>query len=154
MNRMGRRAALLFLAGAAALAGCGGASGAGPVDATAADNRAADQRLQGSWKILDFRPETPLDPVMASMLAFYQPTMVVQVGGGRIRALTTAPGVHFDRRYEVRDALGDRFQLVVWDDAGIAQTSYCAFQPEGTLRCRTTTPWRGDALLARVVPPG
>lgn len=150
---MDRRRALNALAAAALalapLAGCGGASGAGPVDATAADNRAADQRLQGRWRIVDFRPETPLDPVMASMLAFYQPTMVIEVDGGRIRALTTAPGVHFDRRYEVREAVGQRFELVVWDDAGIAQSSLCEFQADGTLRARTTAPWRGDALLAR-----
>ena len=64
-------------------------------------------------------------------------------------AITTAPGVHFDRRYEVREAVGTRFELVVWDDAGIPQSSRCEFQADGTLRARTTSPWRGDALLAR-----
>lgn len=150
MNRIRRRAAILVMGSAAALVGCAGDGGPGPVDATAADNRAADQRLQGRWRLVDFRPETPLDPVMASMLAFYQPTMIIEVAGGRIRALSSAPGLHFDRRYEVREALGERFDLVVWDDAGVAQTSTCEFQPDGTLRARTMAPWRGDALLARV----
>lgn len=142
----------LFALGATAalcVAACGGDPGPGPVDATAADNRAADQRLQGKWRLLQFTPQTPLDPVMSSMLAFYQPTMVIEVQGGRIRAVSTAPGLHFDRRYEVREALGDRFQLVVWDDAGIAQTNQCEMLPDGTLRARTASPWAGEALLAR-----
>jgi hypothetical protein len=129
--------------------GCGGSSGSGPRDATAADNRAADQRLQGRWRIAAFQPVTPLDPVMASMLSFYQPTMIVEVAEGRIRALTSDGGVHFDRRYEVREALGSRFQIVVYDDSNVAQTSYCELQPDGSLRVKTSSPWRGDAHLVR-----
>ncbi len=143
-------AALLVLAALGlASAGCGGDPGPGPVDATAADNRAADQRLQGRWRLLQFAPETPLDPGMSSMLAFYQPTMVVEVQNGRIRALSSAPGLHFDRRYEVRSAVRDHFELVVWDDEGIAQVSHCDFLPDGTLHARTASPWAGNAVLAR-----
>lgn len=142
------RRALLALCAALA-GGCGGSARGGPTDATAADNRAADQRLQGRWKIAQFRPETPLDPVMASMLGFYQPTMVIEVNEGRIRAITSDGGVHFDRRYEVREALGTRFQIVVYDEANVAQTSYCELQQDGSLRVRTSTPWRGDAQLIR-----
>ena len=76
-------------------------SAQGPTDASAADNRRADERLQGHWRIQDFRPETPLDPTMATMLGFYQPTLILEVQQGRIRALTSANDVHFDRRYEV-----------------------------------------------------
>ncbi len=142
------RRALLALCAALA-GGCGGSARGGPADATAADNRAADQRLQGRWRIAQFRPETPLDPVMASMLGFYQPTMVIEVSGGRIRAITSDGGVHFDRRYEVREAVGARFQIVVYDDANVAQTSSCELQHDGSLRVRTSTPWRGDAQLVR-----
>jgi len=138
--------------GLAVVAGSGcksSGSGQGPTDASAADNRRADERLQGPWRITDFRPETPLDPTMATMLGFYQPTLILEIQQGRIRAITSANDVHFDRRYEVREALGQRFQLVVYDDAGVAQTNYCELQPDGSLRVKTQTPWRGDARLAR-----
>jgi hypothetical protein len=132
---------------AVSVTSCKGGSGQGPTDASSADNRAADQRLQGNWRIVDFKPESALDPSMASMLAFYQNNLVVQIQGGRMRALSS--GINFDRRYEVKKALGTRFQLVVYDDAGVAQTNYCEFLPDGTMRAKTQTPWRGDALFAR-----
>lgn len=146
--------ARITLGGALGLAvvsssGCKSGSGQGPTDASAADNRRADERLQGQWRIGDFRPETPLDPTMATMLGFYQPTLILEVRQGRIRALTSDSDVHFDRRYEVREALGQRFQLVIYDDAGVAQTNYCELQADGSLRAKTQTPWRGDALLTR-----
>lgn len=127
-------------------AGCK-SGGQGPTDASSADNRRAEERLQGHWRIVDFKPETALDPSMSSMLAFYQSNLVLEIRGGRMRALTS--GLHFDRRYEVREALGQHFQLVVYDDAGVAQTNYCELLPDGSLRAKTQTPWRGDALFAR-----
>jgi hypothetical protein len=145
-----RRLAALGAVSALLLVGaCGGDPGPGPMDATAADNRAADQRLQGRWRLVQFTPTTPLDPAMSSMLAFYQQSMVLEVQGGRIRAVSSTPGLHFDRRYEVREALGNRFKLVVYDDAGIAQTNHCEMMADGTLRARMTSPWAGDAVLSR-----
>jgi hypothetical protein len=88
---------------------------------------------------------------MAGMLGYYQSSLVIEIQGGRIRALTTGQALHFDRRYEVREALGIRFQLVVYDDAGVAQTNYCELEPDGTMRVKTQTPWRGDAVLARTL---
>lgn len=134
---------------ASAATGCKGSSGNGPTDASAADNRAADQRLQGNWRIVDFRPENALDASMAAMLASYQNNMIVQMQNGRMRAITSGQSINFDRRYEIKEALGQRFHLVVYDDAGVAQTNYCEFQPDGSLRVKTQTPWRGDALLGR-----
>jgi len=148
-RRIVAAAALTAVLAGAVLAGCGDATGPGPTDASVADVRAADERLQGQWRLVDFRPETPLDPVMAGMLSFYQPKIIIEVERGRIRALSSAPGLHFDRRYEVRDAVQQRFELVVWDDEGIAQSVLCELQPDGTLRAKTTYPWRGDAVLAR-----
>ena len=135
--------------GAVSSVGCGGSGGRGPTDASAADNRAADQRLQGSWRIVDFKPENALDASMAAMLASYQSNLLMQIQDGRMRAITSGQSINFDRRYEIKEALGVRFHLVVYDDAGVAQTNYCEFQPDGTLRVKTQTPWRGDALLAR-----
>jgi hypothetical protein len=132
---------------APALGGCGG-SGSGIQDASAADNRAADERLQGRWRVIDFRPATPLDPSMATMLGQVQPTLQLEVRQGRMRALGTNT-VHFDRRYVIQDALGNRFTLVVYDDLGVGQPTFCTFQLDGSLVARTTSPWHGTAILAR-----
>ncbi len=147
------RISLAFALVLAAVAGggCKGSSGPGPADASASDNREADKRLQGNWRIVDFRPENALDPSMAGMLASYQNNLIVQVQGGRIRAVTSGQNqsLNFDRRYEIKEAIGVRFHLVVYDDAGVAQTNYCEYQPDGSLRAKMQTPWRGDAILAR-----
>lgn len=149
LSTLSRLAVIAALASSAATVGCSGSSGRGPTDASAADNRAAEQRIQGNWRIVEFRPENALDPSMAGMLASYQNNMILQIQNGRLRAVTNGPGLNFDRRYEVKEAIGVRFHLVVYDDAGVAQTQYCELLADGNMRVKTQTPWRGDALLAR-----
>jgi hypothetical protein len=151
-RRRSTRTLALFVvaAGLAAcsLAACGPAtSGPRSADEVAQNNRDIDARLQGAWRIGSFQPDEPLGPTLDAMLAYHRQIMVVSFGNGRIRA--DSPGITFDRRYQVQNADGERFQLVAWDDTGTPQLSYCMFDPDGTLRVWMTSPWKGVGTLVR-----
>jgi hypothetical protein len=134
-------------AAALALVSCGARSGEASADPSGSENRAIDARLQGAWRIGGFTPDEPLGPVLDRMLTYHEQVMVVHFENGRIRA--DSPGVYFDRRYEIRAANGDRFQLVAYDDTGTPQLSYCDFEPDGSLRVWMTSPWKGVGTLLR-----
>lgn len=142
-----RRAAVV----AAVAIGCAtGCSGSGPrtADEVAAENRNVDGRLQGAWRIGEFKPDEPLGPVLEEMLVYHQGQMIIHFEGGRMWA--DSPGISFDRRYQVQNAMGDRFQIVAYDDTGTPQLSYCDFEPDGSLRVWMTSPWKGVGTLLRV----
>lgn len=129
-------------------AGCGpSATGLKSPEEIAAQNRDVDARLQGAWRIGGFKPDEPLGPTLDAMLAYHESVMVVYFANGRIHA--DSPGITFDRRYEVRNADGDLFQLVAWDDTGTPQLSYCSFDPDGSVRVWMTSPWKGVGTLVR-----
>jgi hypothetical protein len=139
---------LLGLAfGASTVFGCGATQGTATGDIGNAENRAIDARLQGPWKIGNFTPEEPFGPVLQGMYNYHQQVMVIYFENGRIRA--DSPGIFFDRRYEVTNAQGERFQLIAYDETGTPQMSYCDFQPDGSVRVSMTSPWRGVGTLVR-----
>ena len=128
--------------------GCGGAlSGSASSDPVTAENMAVDSRLQGAWKIGDFTPDPPLGPALDQMLAFHKQVMVIYFQNSRIRA--DSPGITFDRRYEVKNAQGDRFQIIAYDETGTPQLSFCNFMPDGSVRVAMTSPWHGVGSLIR-----
>lgn len=148
-----RRAAVVAavaLGLALASASSAGCSGSGPrtPDEIAAENRNVDARLQGAWRIGDFKPDEPLGPVLEEMFLYHQGQMIIHFEGGRMWA--DSPGISFDRRYEVQNAMGDRFQIVAYDDTGTPQLSYCDFEPDGSLRVWMTSPWKGVGTLLRI----
>ena len=152
----GRRSGLpleLVLAGAVCLAvalpGCSSApTGATTAEMTAASIRAVDERLRGSWRLVSFVPETPLGPALQAMLEYQYQAMVIRFEGGRIKA--ESPGIHFDRRYEVREVKGDRFTLISYEDGGIPYASVCEFGPNETLIVYSQdAPWKGVGTLRR-----
>lgn len=126
--------------------GC--SSGPRSADDIATENRNIDARLQGPWRIGNFKPDEPLGPVLEEMLAYHQEQMIIHFDGGRMWA--DSPGISFDRRYEVQNAMGERFQIVAYDDTGTPQLSYCNFESDGSLRVWMTNPWKGVGVLLRV----
>ncbi|MFO0618624.1 MAG: hypothetical protein U0414_38890 [Polyangiaceae bacterium] len=141
--------ALLLVGLAVGSVGLGGCSGGGPrtADEIELENRNVDARLQGSWRIGEFKPDQPLGPVLDDMLAYHQQQMIIHFGSGRMWA--DSPGISFDRRYQVQNAMGDRFQIVAYDDTNTPQLSYCDFEPDGSLRVWMTSPWKGVGTLVR-----
>ncbi|WP_437720155.1 hypothetical protein [Sorangium sp. So ce861] len=145
-----RASRLLLVACAAALAaqsaGCGSSASQAP-DAAAAI-ASIDARLRGSFRLVRFEPEVPLEPMLASMLEFQYAHLIVRFDGKRI--LADSPGLHVDRAYEIRDPAWDRFKLISYDEAGIAYEALCEFSEQGELIVYAQTPpWKGVATLRR-----
>ncbi|WP_437774293.1 hypothetical protein [Sorangium sp. So ce1097] len=141
---------LLLVACAAALAaqaaGCGSSASQGP-DA-AASLASIDARLRGTFRLVRFDPEVPLEPMLASMLEFQYAHLVVRFDGERI--LADSPGLHVDRAYEIRDPAWNRFKIISYDEAGIAYEALCEFSGQGELIVYAQTPpWKGVAMLRR-----
>jgi hypothetical protein len=144
-----RALAVLLLALAATA--CGGPQeGTGP-DFEAMAIKQASDRLRGAWRLVDFKPETPLEPMLQALLQMQYEVLTVHFDGTRVRA--ESPGIHFNRPYEVRAANGDRFKLISYDESGVPYESQCEFGQNETLVIYSqTTPWRGMGTMRRATP--
>lgn len=109
-------------------------------------------RLRGQWKLERFDPVEPLGPVLQALVEFQYANMVIRMEANRMTA--TSPGVNVDRAYEIREAYGDRFKVVIFDEQGVPYESSCTFVGDGaTVQAQTTSdPWRGAAVLRKVGP--
>lgn len=149
MSLASRATALLALCIAALAAGCGG--GARPPESAAAAVASIDARLRGSFRLVRFTPEVPLEPALAAMLDAQYARLVIRFDGRRIVA--DSPGVHVDRAYEIRDPQGDRFKIIAYDEAGVPYESVCELSGADELTVHATTPpWKGVATLRRAAP--
>jgi hypothetical protein len=108
----------------------------------------ANQRLQGTWLLVDFQPEVPLEPMLAQLLSMQIGKLTAQLDGGRLVA--TGLGVQATRTYRIDDASMDRFKLTLFDDTGVAYESWGDFQGDLVRFESLTTPWRGRGSMKRV----
>lgn len=144
---MARLSIGIVLGLALALGGCK------PREASAADQAAqqrqeVNQRLMGSWVLESFRPEAPLEPMLAGLLAAQFGNMVVQFDGQTM--LASGVGVSTTRRYEITEAQFNRFKLVSYDDKGVSYETWGQFRNTGELWFDSRTPpWRGTGSLRR-----
>ncbi len=146
-----RRSAFVIAAALTVLgAGCKGTPPVDPVAAKVRDVAATDLRLRGSWMLQTFTPDTPLEPMLAAMLAFQFGQMVVRFDGQR--AFADSPGVHVQRGYRITEVEGDQFKLAAFDDQGVSYQVNALFVGDADLRFRSTTmPWKGEGHLRRTV---
>jgi hypothetical protein len=141
------RGSAAALALAAALSGGCGHGDARPPDGSAAI-ASIDARLRGTFRLVRFVPEVSLEPMLAAMLEAQYATLVIRFDGKRITA--DSPTVHVIRAYEIREAQGDRFKLVAYDEAGVPYESVCELSETGDLLVYAQTPpWKGVATLRR-----
>lgn len=142
-------AALLALSSLSAAPGCGSDKPARGPDQIQRELESVRTRLRGRWRAENFTPEQALDPVMQAMLQGLYGSMVITFDGQRVVA--DAPGIHFDRRYEVNDVVGDQFKLVAYEEGGLAYESFGEFRPGGELVLRVVTPpWKGTGTMRRI----
>ena len=142
--------AIVVVAGVAAAAGgCGAAQPAGTqADATAQAMASADARLRGNWRLADYRPEVPLEPMLAGLLALQMQTMNIHFEAGHVQA--TSPTLQVDLPYRIVEAGGPLFKMIATKD-GAGYASSCQFSDDGTkINFRAETePWRGTGTLIR-----
>ena len=128
--------------------GCKNGFATDPAEARARAISAVDVRLRGSWVLQTFVPETTLEPMLAAMLQFQFGQMVIRLDGQR--AYADSPGLHVTRGYRITDVQGDQFELVTFDDQGVAYNATCVFVGDNDLRFHSTTaPWKGTGALRR-----
>src|SRR6185295_9435183 len=64
---------------------CAGSRGTSAED-PATRIAAANQRLQGTWLLVDFQPQVPLEPMLAQLLSMQMGRLTVQLDSGRLVA--------------------------------------------------------------------
>ncbi|HVU02447.1 MAG TPA: hypothetical protein VHE30_11875 [Polyangiaceae bacterium] len=132
---------------ALSVAGCGGSSAQGP-DAAEADRVRASDRLKGRWMLVDFRPDQPLEPMLAALLGAQLGHLAVSFDGQWL--LAEGIGVRAQRSYVVQDAAGDGLHLVVRDDVGATYDVVGTFRGNDLEFSARTSPWQGAGRLTRM----
>jgi hypothetical protein len=133
--------------GTASWTGCAGNRGSSAED-PATRIAAANQRLQGTWLLVDFQPEVPLEPMLAQLLSMQMGRLTAQIDSGRLVA--NGIGVQATRTYRIDDASMDRFKMTLFDVSGVSYESWGNFQGDQVRFESLTSPWRGRGSLKRV----
>ena len=137
-------AALVF--GSVTTVACGG--GQGSASDPSRQIAAANQRLLGTWVLVDFQPEVPLEPMLGQLLSMQIGHLTAQLDGGRVVA--TGMGVQATRTYRIDEASGDRFKVTLFDETGVSYQAWGDFQGDVLRFEALTPPWQGHGSLKRV----
>jgi hypothetical protein len=127
------------------LTACGGSQGSASDPARAI--AAANQRLVGTWVLVDFQPDLPLEPMLAQLLSMQMGRLTADLDGGRLVA--TGLGVQTTRTYRIDEASMDRFKMTLFDETGVAYEAWGDFQGDLVRFESLTIPWRGHGTLKR-----
>jgi hypothetical protein len=148
---MERRRCRLCLVGVAlvlAAAACGSsqASGSGADSAQQAAVDAA-QRLEGSWVLVEFQPESALEPMLAALLTAQLRELRVTFHAGNMRV--DGVGVNAERGFRVTQAAADGFSMTITDPTNVEYRVTGAFQGTSVAFTSLSDPWRGRGRLQR-----
>jgi len=128
--------------------GCGASSSAnsGP-NASVQAARDATTRLEGTWTLVEFQPDTALEPMLASFLAAQLGTLLVTFHQG-VMSLE-GPGVSTERNVRVSSAVADGFSLIITDPTNVEYRVDGAFHDAELNFTSLSDPWRGHGRLRR-----
>jgi hypothetical protein len=144
---------------ATAIAGCASNQGQ-PASAVAQDTASIQSYLTaGPWRLVDYRPDVTLEPMLQAMLAAQVRTMVVSFDGRSM--IAQSPSLQVTRPYTIENPAGLAFDIVSPElQPGAATTgganmrSHCEMGIGGrvlTFRARSE-PWTGIGTLQREGP--
>jgi hypothetical protein len=136
----------------ATIVACGGSSSP-PASVPARDPiemRAIDDRLQGGWRLVDYRPELAPDPMFQALLTAQLGALIVRFEHGRLSA--DSPTFHTTRAYRVVEAAGPLFTIESPDVGNAVLTTRGTISEDGQHISfqANTDPWRGSGALVRV----
>jgi hypothetical protein len=104
----------------------------------------------GPWRLIDYRPDVALEPMLQAMLVAQLRTMVVRFEGGTLNA--QSPTLQLARPYTLENVAGATFTLASPDiQGGGIVRSRCEVSEDGrhiTFRSETD-PWTGTGALER-----
>lgn len=126
---------------------CSSSSSAPPPDTAQAEVANAATRLEGRWVLVEFQPDAPLEPMLATWLASQMNQLVVTFHAGTMHL--EGVGVSVDRSYRVTQAAADGFSLTVVDPTNVEYRSTGAFQGNVIGFTSLSDPWRGHGRLQR-----
>jgi hypothetical protein len=142
-------AALFF---ALAASGCAASPGpTSPAQLAIQDQTTTDALLQSSaWQLVSWRPDQPLEAMFSQLLNQQFATMSIHFQNGRLHA--DSPSVHIDRAYQIRDAAGPQFTLIVTDENGvpIQTTAHIATDGQSIDFRGQSDPWLGTGTIRKV----
>ncbi|RYZ08677.1 MAG: hypothetical protein EOO73_07435 [Myxococcales bacterium] len=136
--RLGSTLLLLLVATA-----CGGGTSGQAQSPTSA----AQQRLQGSWQLLQFQPSLLLEAPLQGLLDAQLRALTITFDAGSFTA--TGPGVDTGGRYEITTASGDSLGGRLYDRAGAGYGVTGQFVGTQFRFTSTDSPWTGSGILER-----
>ncbi len=122
---------------------CGGGTTSQPQNPTTV----AQQRLQGSWQLVQFQPYLQLEAPLQGLLDAQLKSLTLSFDGGTFSA--AGPGVDTSGRYEISSASGDSLSGRVYDRAGAGYGITGQFVGTQFRFTSTDTPWAGNGVLER-----
>lgn len=127
------------------VAGCGGSSApAASPDAIAT----ATQRLQGTWRVESFTPESPLEAPLQGLLNAQLGALTISFDGDQFSA--TGPGVTMTGQFKVWSATLDQLTGTIYDATGVAYRVAGQFVGANAFEFRSfDNPWKGQGRLVR-----
>jgi hypothetical protein len=134
-------------------AGCGG-SQLSAESAAAQQTATIQARLAaGPWRLVDYRPDVALEPMLQGMLVMQLRTMIVRFDGQTLNA--QSPTLQISRPYTLENVAGPLFTLVSPDiQGGGTVRSRCQISDDGrhiTFHAETE-PWLGTGAIDREGP--
>jgi hypothetical protein len=147
-NHVGPALLLVF-----ALLGCG-APQAQTNSPVVIDTASVQSRLTaGPWRLADYRPEVPLEPMLQALLVQQVRSMVVRFDGQTLTG--QSPTLQISRPYTLESVVGLTFDLVSpnMQGGGLLRTR-CEMSGDGrrvAFRAQTE-PWTGSGAIEREGP--
>jgi len=129
------------------LAACGSSSSGPAPDTAQAAAADATARLEGEWVLLEFQPDAPLEPMLATFLQAQMNQLRVRFQAGSMRV--DGVGVNVQRTYQVTQAAADGFSLTITDPTNVEYRVTGAFQGTALAFTSLSDPWRGRGRLKR-----
>ncbi len=129
---------------AASAVGCGSKQSASSADTVSS----AQQQLLGRWVLIRYQPDEALELMLANLLNAQIGVLTLEFTGQVMKA--QGVGISTQRAYQVVEAAGNQFRLVLSDPDGVTYNIAGAFQGPELEFISQTSPWRGRGRLRRL----
>ena len=117
-------------------------------DVTAEEIALADKRLQGSWLLVDARPNPPLDGTLDALMRMQLGTMILTFDRGTMVA--QGQGIRLRRSYRIIRWEGfGRVHVELVDETGDRDEVEATFEDDTIRFNGLDYPWRGGGVIKR-----